>query len=1039
MIKFFINRPIFATVIAILIVLAGAVTLFSLPIAQFPNITPPTVQVSAMYPGAGAQTVAQTIGVPIEEQVNGVDGMIYMSSSSASDGSYSLTVTFDVGTDIDMATVLVQNRVNAAQSSLPEAVIQQGITIQKQSTDIVMFVSLISDNPQYDALYLSNYAQLNLVNQLSRVPGVGSVSVFGAGEYSIRIWMDPEKMKIRGLEPMDVYNAISAQNEEVSAGAVGAPPQSVYNDFQFSLTINGRLSSVEEFENIVLKTIDNGNYLRLKDVATVYLGSDSYNTVTQNKGLPNAAIAIYQLPDANALDVAKGVTAELSKLEKYLPTGVECEVTLNTTEFVNASIKEILKTFVETLLLVILVILLFLQSFRAMIIPVIVIPISIIGTFVFMKLLGFSINTLTLFGLVLAIAIVVDDAIVVVENAMRYFVPDKSGKPLDIKQRRAAVTAAMDEIVGPVVGIVLVLLSVFIPTAFVSGITGELYRQFALTIAVATLLSGIVSLLFTPAMCALFLTQSKTSNWFIFRWFNKFYNALLHFYLKCVKGLLNRKWMAVSIFFAVTILTGWMFITLPSSFIPEEDQGYFMISVQLPPAASLDRTVAVTTKLNAMLDKYPEIDSYITINGFSIMGGGVQPNGATVFVILKNWKERKGKGESSFDIVDDVNAEAASIEQAEIFAVSPPAISGLGASGGLQVEIEDINNYGTAELQRAVDDLFAVYRIIPQVVMLNSEFQANTPQYYLSINRDKIEMMGISISDFFNTLSAYMGSAYVNDYVEFGRIYEVKIEGDAASRNRIEDVLKLNVKNASGELVPFASFVTPIEQVGANNITRYNMYTAASVVAISNPMYSSRQAIDAMETLIIKTLGNNYGYEWTSVAYQQTQAGSSIYSILLLSLVITILVLSAQYESWLNPLAVLMGVPYAILGALIGTIGRGLSISIYTQIGIILLIALSAKNAILIVQFAMDYRAQGKSVKEAAMEAARVRLRPILMTSFAFILGVLPLMFASGAGAVSREYVGTAVVCGMLFNTLFATLFVPAFYSVMQKKNKSGA
>lgn len=1048
MIKFFIERPIFATVVAILILIGGFATINTLPIAQYPNITPPTVTVSAVYPGADAQTVAQTIGVPIEQQVNGVEGMIYMNSTSSSDGSYNLTVTFDVGTDIDMAAILVENRVNAAQGYLPEVVIQQGITTQKQSTNIVMFISLTSVNPIYNALYLANYAQINMVDRLSRLQGVGNVSVMGIGNYSMRIWLNPSIMQIRGLTPADVYNAISAQNKEISAGSVGVPPMSNKVDFQFTLSLKGRLTTVEQFENIVLKSNPDGSFLRLKDVATIDIGSESYGVTSFENGEPSASIAIYQLPGANALDVAKNVRSELKELQKYIPKDVNCNVVLDTTTFVKASINEIIKTFVETLLLVVLVILFFLQSFRAMIIPVVVIPISIIGTFAFMKIFGFSINTLTLFGLVLAIAIVVDDAIVVVENVVRYynFPIDKNRLKTDLEykqqindQRRLAVNNAMKEIIGPVVGIVLVLLSVFIPTAFIGGISGQLYRQFAITIAFATLLSGIVSLVFTPAMCAVLLTPSK-SKFFLFAWFERFYTKLENLYVKIITKLIKYTGWVMAAFAILLALTVYLYIKVPTSFIPDEDEGYLMVSVQLPPAASLERTSKITSELEKIIMNYPQVENCLVINGFSMMGGGSQSNSASIFVMLKNWKERRGKENSSFAVVDKINKDGSAIEGANVFAVSPSPIPGLGSSSGLQFELEDINNYGTAQLQDAVNELMASYKSFrpdgysgkyPPILMLQSEYQASTPQYVLNINRDKIDLMGLNISQVFSTISYYMGSAYVNDFVEYGRIFQVKLQADSKSREIVKDVLKLSVTNSKGQMVPFSSFASIVEKVGTNSINRYNMYTAASVISIVNPLHSSSQGMEAMQELFNKVLGKNYALQWTSVAYQQQQAGSSIVTILLLSLLIVFLVLSAQFESVVNPIAVLMGVPFALLGAILGSLLMGLSISIYTQIGIILLIALSAKNAILIVQFAMDYRAKGESLEEAAIQAGKVRLRPILMTSIAFILGVLPLMFATGAGAQSRIYLGTAVVFGMLFNTFIGTLFVPNFYHFM--------
>lgn len=1023
--KFFINRPIFATVLAILIVVAGLVTLNTLPVAQYPDITPPTVQVSAFYPGASAETVAQTIGTPIEQQVNGVDGMLYMSSSSSSSGAYNLTITFEVGTDIDMATVKVQNRVSIAQTSLPQAVIQEGITTQKKSTNIVMFLSLLSDNPQYDGLYLSNYATLNVVDELSRLPGVGGVTVFGAGDYSMRVWMKPDVMRVRGLVPTDVFNAIRSQNLDVSAGSVGQPPTNESGDFQFTLTSKGRLTSAEEFGNIIIRALPEGGYLRLKDVADIELGSQSYTVTSSQRGKQTAAIAVYQLPGANSLEVAKNVREKMKELQRYFPDDITSDVVLDTTEFVSASIEEVLITFLETTLLVVLVILIFLQNFRAMIIPAITIPVSLIGTFAVMKILGFSINTLTLFGLVLAIAIVVDDAILVVENSSRL---------LDTKKytRKEAVIEAMREITGPVVGVVLVLLAVFIPTAFISGITGQLYKQFALTIATATVLSGFNSLTLTPALCALFLQPNQDSNFFIYKWFNRGYGATLSGYVKTVTLFLKRPVITLSVYVILVAVTMWLFMKWPTSFIPEEDQGYFIVSVQLPSAASLQRTEVATAEVRELLDRFPEIKTYLCINGFSLFQGSQSSSGATFFVMLKNWNERKGKDESVFSIVNRFNEMAYGIEEAQIFALNPPAISGLGVSGGLEFELEDRNNLGVDELQKAVGELLDQVKTEPALAAINSMFQGNTPQYYLNIDRNKIEMMGLQLGDVFSALSAYLGSAYVNDFIDFGRIYQVKIEADADARHTIDDVLKLSVRNGSGDMVPFASFTTLKEQLGMDQISRYNMYTAAALTCIPMPGHSSQEAIQAMERLTEQTLGNNFGFNWTSVAYQETQASSSVSLIFILAIVIALLVLSAQYESWTSPIAVILGLPIALLGALIGCVIMGLPISIYSQIGIILLIALSAKNAILIIEFARDYRADGKSILEASIEAGRVRLRPILMTSFAFVLGVMPLIFATGAGAESRISLGTAVVFGMALNALLGTLLIPNFYHLMQ-------
>ena len=1026
MIKFFINRPIFATVLALILIVAGLVTLDILPISQYPEITPPTVQVSAVYPGANAETVAQTVGLPIEQQVNGVDGMLYMSSTSSSSGEYTLTITFAVGTDIDMATVMVQNRVNIAQSSLPEAVIVQGITTKKQSSNIVMLLTLSSKDSIYDGLYLSNYASLNLTDELTRLPGIGSVNVMGAGNYSMRIWLDPNAMRIRNLTPEMIFQAIANQNTQVSAGYVGQPIAQSDNPFQYTLTVQGRLTTPEEFGNIILRTEGNSKILRLKDVAHIELGSVSYNVVSKLRGKPCAAIAIYQLPGSNSLDVAKQVRTKMEQLGKNLPAGVSYAVTLDTTEVINASIHEVLKTFIETTLLVVLVIFLFLQNFRAVIIPCITIPVSLIGTLAIMAALGFSINTLTLFGLILAIAIVVDDAIVVVENSSRLM---DTGK----YTAREAVTEAMGEIVGPIIGVVLVLLAVFIPTIFISGISGQLYKQFALTIAAATVLSGINSLTLTPALCALFLQKKRESSFFLFKGFNKLFGKTQDIYNRIVARMLKNPVITMVLFGAITVVAFVLFMRWPTSFIPEEDDGYFLISTQLPPASSLERTEAVGRKINKILDSYPEIKTYTEISGFSVMGGGELSNAGTYFFILKNWNERKGKEHTANAVVNRFNQEAYSIQEAQIFAMVPPAIPGLGASGGLQLQLEDRKNLGPTEMQRAIETLEATYHKKPQLLNLSCMYQANVPQYKLEINRDKVQLLGLQLNQVFSTLSYYMGAAYVNDFVEFGHIYQVKIEANEQAQKVIDDILHLSLENSSGKMVPFSAFTEVKEQLGLDQINLYNMYKSASITCIANPKYSSSEAIQAMEELIEEELGNNFSYEWTSVAYQETQAGSTTMLVFAMALLVSFLVLAAQYESWTSPIAAIMGLPIALLGAIIGCLVMGVPISIYTQIGIILLIALSAKNGILIVEFARDYHKAGNSIRESALEAGHVRLRPILMTSFAFILGVMPLLFATGAGANSRIALGTAVVFGMAINTLFATLFIPSFYELMQR------
>ena len=1029
--KFFIERPIFATVLALLIIVAGLVTLRMLPIEQYPNITPPTVQVNAVYPGANAETVAQTVGIPIEQQVNGVEGMMYMSSTSSASGAYSLTVTFEVGTDIDMATVMVQNRVSVALNSLPEAVKQQGVTVQKKSSNIVMMLTLSGDSI-YDGLYLANYANLNLVDQLTRVPGVGAVNVMGAGDYSMRIWLDPEAMRIRGLSAQQVYSAIQAQNMEVSAGNVGQPfGRSGNNAFQYTLNVKGRLTTPDEFGEIILRVEDGGRILRLKDVARIELGSKKYNVVSRLEGKPTAGMAVYQLPGSNSLDVAKGVKARMEELAEAFPQGIRYQVTLDTTEVVYDSIHEVLKTFIEATVLVILVMFFFLQSWRAVLIPCITIPVSLIGTLAIMAALGFSINTLTLFGLVLAIAIVVDDAIVVVENVTRLLdEAEAKGEKVNLRQ---ITEKAMGEITGPIIGVVLVLLAVFIPTTLISGITGQLYKQFALTIAASTVLSGINSLTLSPALCAILLKPTPKQKSKLFVWFDKFNDGMQRMYNRSVKWLLARPVMAIGSFLVLSAIALLLFVKWPTTFMPEEDDGYFIVSVQLPAASSLERTEEVGKQIDALLKQAPEVKTFLGVNGFSVMGGGELPNTATYFVVLKDWKDRPGKEHSARAVVDRFNRQAYGVvQEAQVFGIIPPVIPGMGNTGGLQFELEDRQALGPEELQKAVMTLLAEYRSEPAIASLSSMYQADVPQYYLNINRDKVQLMDLNLNQVFSALAYYLGQAYVNDFVEFGRIYQVKLGAGEDAQKYIDDVLKLSVENSQGEMVPFHSFVQVEQILGMDQVSRYNMYQSASITANVAPGSSSGQTIEAVGSLIRNQLGNEFGYEWTSVAYQETQASGSTALILVMALLVAYLVLCAQYESWMSPVAAVMGLPIAILGAMLGCWIMGEPVSIYTQIGIVLLIALSAKNGILIVEFARDYRKEGNSIRESAYEAGSVRLRPILMTSFTFVLGVMPLLFATGAGAGSRVALGTAVVFGMLINTVVATLYIPNGYEVMQ-------
>lgn len=1025
---FFINRPIFATVLSILIVIAGLVSLRTLPVEEYPSITPPTVVVRASYPGANATTIANMIGTPIEQEVNGVEGMLYMSSTSSSTGSYQLTITFEVGTDLNMATVLVENRVNTALPTLPQEVTKVGVTTTKESTNVVMFLSLTSSSTDYDALYLSNYASLNIVNELERVKGVGNVGLFGMGDYSMRIWLNPDEMTIRSVTPADVVAAIESQNIQVAAGSVGAEPLEHKEAYQYTLETQGLLVNEEEFGNIIIKALPDGKYLRIKDIATVEVGRESYSTTAELRGGAVAAIAVYQLPGANALDVSKRIRTEMTRLSSYFPEGVNYEITLDTTEFIRASISSIYSTLITAFILVLLVILIFLQNWRAMLIPLIAIPVSLVGTFVFMKLLGFSINTLTLFGLVLAIGLVVDDAIIIVENSYRLI---ETGKYKTVKE---AVIQAMKEVSGAVIGIVLVLLAVFIPTAFIGGITGQLYKQFALTIAAATVISGFNALTLSPALCALFLRPKKPTKFFLFRGFNRFFEKTTHGYTWVITGFMRKSILTLIVFLVISIFAFWGFLRWPRTFLPEEDQGYFMAFMQLTDASSSSQTEEALQKAMGILSHIDGVETYITINGFSVMSGANASNAATIFVMLKNWSERKAPGLSAQAIVERFNEMAYfEIPEAQCFAVLPPAIPGLGESSGFEVMLEDINNYGPQELQKMTDELMIAASQTPGLSTVQSMFSANVPQYYLNIDRNKVEMMQISLSEVFNTLTVFLGSSYVNNFVKFGRTYQVNVEGDANSRAVIQDVNRLNVRSSNGDMIPFSAFMTVESRLGPEHLTRYNTYTASLISGSAASGYSSGQALDIMGRLIQEKAGRSFGYQWTSMAYQEENASSTTSLVFILAILVAFLILSAQYESWTSPVAVIMGLPIALLGVVLGVMIMGLPISVYTQIGIVLLIALTAKNAILIVEFARDYHASGKSITEAALEGGRVRLRPILMTSFAFILGTFPLVISTGAGAASRISLGIAVFAGMLMTSLIGTLFMPNFYKLMQE------
>jgi len=1021
--RFFVDHPIFANVIAIVTVIFGVVSLRDLPVEQYPAITPPTVTVATSYPGASARVVAETVATPIEQQVNGVEGMLYMSSTSASDGSYRLTVTFEVGTDLDIAQVLVQNRVAIAEAQLPDEVSRQGVTTKKQSTQIILFVTLSSPDGRYDSLYLANYATLQLRDPLSRIHGVGDVNVFGASAYSMRVWLDPPRLKAYGLTTEDVVGAIREQNVQVAAGQIGQPPAPATQQLQLTVTTRGRLSEAEEFESIIVKS-EGGRVTRLRDVARVELGSQSYDQFFWRNGRPSAGVAIYQLPGANALDVADRVRATMDELQTSFPEGVVYAVPFDTTLFVRSAIWEVYKTLLEASALVLVVILLFLQDWRALLVPATTVPVTIFGAFAGFALFGFTVNLLTLFGLVLAIGIVVDDAIVIVENAVHHI--DEGLSPRD------ATIQAMREVTGPVMGITAVLMAVFLPAVFLGGITGQLYRQFALTIAITAALSALNALTLKPAQCAAWLRRTSGERNAFFRAFNAVYARFEAIYVGLVERMVVRPRSMLLGFSALLVGTLFWFAALPTGFLPLEDQGYVIAGVQLPDAASQARTEQVMKRMNDALLATPGIVNVNAIGGFSIRDGTASSNAATFFVTLAPWEQRKTPELELEAIVEGLRRDFEHVQEGMPFVFPPPAIRGLGVTAGFQMQIQDRAALGLEALDAVVQEMLRDGDTQSSLRALTTPFRAGVPQLYADVDRTKVKTLGIPLDSVFGTLQAYLGSVYVNDFNRFGRTYQVRVQAEPAYRVSPDDVKHLDVRNPAGQMVPLATLVSVHETLGPQLVSRYNLYPSASISGEATPGYSSGEALDIMEQMAESKLPSGMGFEWTGVSYQERQVGGEAAMIFALAVLLVYLVLAAQYESWTSPAAVILVVPLALLGTVLFVAIRGLDNNVYTQIGVVLLVALSSKNAILIVEFARGQRAQGRSIEEAAIAAARLRLRPILMTSFAFILGVYPLVVASGAGAASRRALGTAVFGGMLTSTFLATLFVPVFYVVMQ-------
>jgi hydrophobic/amphiphilic exporter-1 (mainly G- bacteria), HAE1 family len=1031
--KFFIDRPVLANVLAIVIVLIGGVAAFSLPIAQYPNIVPPTVSVTTNYPGASASTVVNQVALPVELQVNGVEGMIYMQSTSTDTGAYTLTVTFEIGTDLDFAQVLVQNRVSAALASLPQAVQAQGLTVQKKSTSILEIVSLFSSDNRYDSLFLSNYATINLVNELSRVPGVGNVNVLGVGKYSMRIWLDPQKLYSYGLTTSDVVNVIQSQSQSVTAGQVGTPPAGKDQSFQYTVDIQGQLDDPGQFANIIVKSApgNGGRIVRLKDVGRIELGAQTYAQDFKVDGKPAAGLAIYQTPEANALGVATAVEKKMKELKRAFPPGLEYSTPFDTTAFVKTSINEVFMTLFEAGILVLVVIVIFLQDWRATLVPATTIPVTIIGAFAAMAALGFTINLSTLFGIVLAIGIVVDDAIVIVEGVARHIERGMSAHDAAVK--------AMQELFGPVIGITLVLMSVFIPAAFVPGLTGKMFAQFALVIAATAFISAINAATLKPTQCATWLRPAvppEQRNVF-FRGFNAVYDRFERGYGWLIRHMVRRSGLMVLLALAVAGVGGWGIARLPTAFIPNEDQGYLMVAVQLPDGAALGRTGKALDEVARIAGQTPGVKQVVAIAGLSMLDNMSQlANAGVAFVILDDWDARgKKPGQDIRSIAQAMQRATGALQDGRAIVLGPPPIQGIGNASGFQMQIEQRDgSFDLAKLQSAADELIEQARTQTSIANPVSTFRAGAPHIEVEVDRAKAESLNVAVGDVFSTLSAYVGSTFVNRFNKFGQSLQVYVQADSQYRARPDDLLLLNVRSSDGKMVPIGSLAQIRPSQGASLISLYNLYPSASVIGAPAPGFSSGEALDLMDQVANRALPPGTTYEWTTMSYQETIVGNQLLYVFMLAVLLVYLCLAGQYESWIAPLGVILAVPLSLGGPAIALSLVGLPNNLYTQIGLMLLIALSAKNAILIVEVAREARMlDGKPIDEAALEAAITRLRPILMTSFAFILGVVPLVTATGAGAAARVSLGLCVFSGMIASTCLAVLFVPSFFVVLQR------
>ena len=1021
--KFFIERPVLANVIALVTMLIGAVSILGLPISQYPPMTPPTVQVTTSYPGASAALVQQLVASNIENQVNGVENMLYMQSDSTNDGRYTLTVTFAVGTNPDLAQVNVQNRVAIALPTLPSAVQKQGVTTKTQSTAILQFVTVTSTNPERDALFLSNFANLQMQNRLARLPGVAAANVFGVGNYSMRVWLDPAQLKMRSLTPSDVMSAINRQNILLAAGQVGAPPVPNGQDFQLTLNVTSALDTPEEFGRIALKTNDQGETTRLRDVARIEMGSQNYSQFFKVDERPAGGIAIYQLPGANAIATAKAVREEMERISKNFPKDIHWDIPFDTTIFVTASINEVYHTLFEAGILVLLVIMLFLQDWRATLVPATTVPVTIIGAFACMAALGFSINLLTLFAIVLCIGIVVDDAIVVVEGVAKKV--ERGDTP-----RQGAINA-MTELMGPIIGITLVLMAVFLPASFIAGITGQMYRQFALVIAATALISGINAITLKPTQAAQFITPKELNakKNFLYAKFDFYFENLSAWYSRLMHYLMEHRFSSACFGAVIIVVSTVGLAMLPTGFIPNEDQGYLVVSAQLPNAASLQRTEASMKEIVETLKKIPGIEQVISIGGVNTLNNNSsQSNAGTMYVIMKNWDERSSE-ESLKNIYAKMSKELKRLQDVQSLILLPPAIPGLGLSGGFQMQTiltDGSNNF--EKLSQATNEFIKRAKLLPEIEQVFSPFKNNVPQLQLTFNPGRAETLGVALGDAYDVLQSFLGSSYVNQFFKFGQTYQVYVQADGKFRADANSINRLYVKNKAGQMVPLGSFIDIKETTGPQIASQYQLFPTAAVLGAAKGGYSSGQVIDALEKLANTSLPSGISYQWTAMSYQEKLVGSSVVLVFALSILLVYLVLAAQYESWVAPLAVITAVPLSLSGTVIALFLTGMPNNIYVQIGLVLMIALSSKNAILIVEVALECKKKGMSLVDSAMEASHERFRPIVMTSSAFILGVVPLLTSSGAGAAARISIGITVFSGMIASTCLAVALVPIFF-----------